>query len=81
MDCYIDLTTKAGEGFINRVVHGFKNHVVQTGTVIGITDVHTGSLTHRLKAFQDLDAAFVINRGICHKCSGIQPEIIPSGPV
>ena len=81
MDRYIDLAAKAGEGFINRVVHSFKNQVVQTGTVIGIADVHTGSLAHGLKAFQDLDAAFVINRGICHKCSGIQPEIIPSEPV
>ena len=44
--------------------HDLKHHVVETGTIIGVTDVHTGALTDRLQALEDLDAVGVIGRGI-----------------
>ena len=40
----------ASEGFVDRVVDDFENHVVQTGAVIGVADVHTGPFAHGLKA-------------------------------
>ena len=36
---------KPGQGLVDGVVDNLENHVVQAGTVIGITDVHTRPLT------------------------------------
>jgi len=39
-----------GQGFVDRVVDDLENHVMQTGAVIGVTDVHSRSFAHSLKA-------------------------------
>ena len=46
-----DLLAIPGQGFIDRVIDGFKNHVMQTGAIIGITNVHPWSLAHSIEAF------------------------------
>ena len=38
------------EGLIDGVIYKLLNHVVQARAVIRIADVHTGALTHRIKA-------------------------------
>ncbi len=55
VDGDVDIAAIAGEGFVDRVVDNFKDHVVEASTVIGVTDVHTGTLTHRIKALQNLN--------------------------
>jgi hypothetical protein len=44
---YNDLNFLAmpSQRFIDRVIDGFKNHVMQARTVIGITNVHPGPFT------------------------------------
>ena len=40
----------AGQGFVDRVVDDFENHVVQAGPVIGVADVHSRSFPDGLEA-------------------------------
>ena len=43
--------TMTGQGLIDGVVHDLEDHVMQTAAVIGITDVHSGSLSHGVETF------------------------------
>src|SRR5690348_3460214 len=54
------LVAIAGQGLVNGVVHHLENHVMQSGTVIGVTDVHTGPLADGFQAFKDFDAAGIV---------------------
>src|SRR5215468_12221334 len=45
----------AGESLVDRVVDNLIDHVVQAGTVIGVADVHAGTLAHGIKALEDLN--------------------------
>ncbi len=74
------LSAKPGQRLIDCIVDSLKNHVVQARTIVGIADIHTRTLSHRFKAFEHLDAAFIIDRGIRHKYSETGSIIIPSGP-
>ena len=56
----LDGVAVPGQGLIHRIVDHFKNHVVQTGAIIRITDVHTRAFTYRIKPLQDLDAGGII---------------------
>jgi len=38
------------EGLIDGVIHQLLNHMVQARAIVRIADVHTGALTHRIKA-------------------------------
>jgi hypothetical protein len=40
-----------GQGFIDGVIHDLEDHVMQTAAVIGITDVHSGSLSYGVETF------------------------------
>src|SRR5215213_8573905 len=42
---------KAGKCLINGVIYNFKDHVVQTGTVIGVSDVHSGAFSDSVEPF------------------------------
>lgn len=44
-----------GKRLVDGVVDHFVDHVVQAGTVIGITDIHAGPLAHGIKTLEDLD--------------------------
>ena len=46
----VDLVAVPGERLIDRVVHHLENHVVQTGAVIGIADVHSRALADCLES-------------------------------
>ncbi|GAA6132303.1 hypothetical protein NBRC116187_26630 [Halopseudomonas sabulinigri] len=56
MDDDVDIGTVPGEGFIDRVIDDFKDHMVEAGAIVRIPNIHTGSLTDCIKAFKDLDA-------------------------
>jgi hypothetical protein len=55
-----------GQGFIDGVIHDLEDHVMQTAAVIGITDVHSGSLSYGVETFQDFDFTGVVDVVICH---------------
>ncbi len=55
MDCHDDVIAISRQRFVDRVVHHFENHVVQTGAVRRITNVHAGALAHGLKALEHSD--------------------------
>src|SRR5690554_555681 len=48
------------ECFVYGVVDNFKNHVVQTSAVIGITDIHAWAFTNCIKPFQDLNTGRIV---------------------
>ena len=49
------------QGFVDRVIDDLEYHVMQTGAVIGVTDVHAGAFSDRVEALQDFDFAGVVN--------------------
>lgn len=57
VDGYRNAVGMAGRGFVDRVVDDLEHHVVQTGTIVGIADVHSQALAHRVKALENLDLA------------------------
>ena len=44
-----------GQRLVNRIVGNLKHHVVQAGTVVGITDIHTRALAHRIQALENFN--------------------------
>ena len=55
-----DPVSKAPHGLVDRVVHDLEHHVMQAGAVIGVANVHAGTLAHRIQPFQDLDILGVV---------------------
>src|SRR6185312_14694339 len=51
VDGHDDAVAVAGQGLIDGVVDDLEHHVVQTGAVIGIPDVHARAFSHRVKTF------------------------------
>ena len=52
---HVDAVAMPGQGFVDRVVDDFIDHVVQAGAVIGVADVHAGTFAHGIEALEDLD--------------------------
>ncbi len=57
---YHDIFTVTRERFVDSVIYHLEYHVVQTGAVIRVADIHTRALTHRIQPFQDFDTGGVI---------------------
>jgi len=55
----------AGEGFVDRVVDDLEHHVVQTGAVMDVTDVHARTLADSLEPVQGGDAVGVVVAVVC----------------
>ena len=55
-----DIFAVTRERFVDSVIHNLEYHVVQTGAVIRVADIHTRALTHRIQPFQDFDTGGVI---------------------
>jgi hypothetical protein len=51
VDNDINLGAVACQSLIDRVIDQLKNHVMETRAIIGITDIHTRALSHRIQAF------------------------------
>ena len=45
----------AGQRLVDGIIDHFVDHVMQTGAVIGIADIHAGPFAYRFQPFQDLD--------------------------
>ncbi|MND69968.1 hypothetical protein D3C80_614640 [compost metagenome] len=43
---YGNVITVAGECLVDRVIDHLEHHVVQAATIIGVANVHTGTLAH-----------------------------------
>ena len=59
-----------GERLVDRIVADLEHHVVKAGAVIGVADVHAGTLAHRVEALEDLDAVCAIGIAVgvgCHR--------------
>ena len=44
-----------GQRLVDRVVDDLVDHVMQAGAVIGVADIHAGTLADRVEAFQNPD--------------------------
>ena len=55
-----------GEGFVDRVVDHLEDHVVQAATIIGVANVHAGTLAHGIQTFQHLDAGGIVRLIFAH---------------
>jgi hypothetical protein len=55
MDGDHNVTTVTSERFVDCVIHDLEYHVMQTGTVIGIADIHARAFAYRIKSFQDFN--------------------------
>ena len=81
VDRDLDLGAKTGQRFIDGVVHQLENHVVQTGSVIGVADIHSGPLSDRVETLQDLDAfrVVIVGRSIFHSFLQVWTSVFPRG--
>src|SRR4030095_2858249 len=64
-----DPVAMAGQRLVDGIVRNLEHHVMQTRPVVGIADVHAGTLAHRVEALEDLDAVgaiFTLVRIGCH---------------
>ena len=55
-----DFRTVARQGLIDGIVHQFENHVVKTGAIVCVTDIHTGTLADGIQSFQHLDTGRIV---------------------
>ena len=75
-----DAVRPAGQRLVDGVVEDFEHHVVETGAVGRVADVHARSLAHGLEALQNLDgirAVFVGIRGQNQILIGITTYLKP----
>ena len=74
VDDHLHAVTMTRQCLVDCVVDDFKNHVMQAGPVIGVTDVHARALTHRVKSLQDLDFTGIVDFVLRHdrsRCSSL----------
>ncbi|MCY1427017.1 hypothetical protein D9M71_428470 [compost metagenome] len=61
-----DVIAVTGEGFVDRVVDHLEHHVVQAATIIGVANVHTGTLAYGIQPFQHFNAGGVVRLIFAH---------------
>ncbi len=65
----------SGLDLVHRVVDDLERHMMQAGTVIGVTDIHTWAATNRVESFQDGDRRGIVGIAIFGRgiggCSGV----------
>src|SRR5690606_26451373 len=55
VDRDVDLRAEPRQSLVDRVVDDLEHHVMETGAIIGVTDIHSRPLPDGLKALSDLD--------------------------
>ena len=60
MDDDGDFVAVTRQRFVDRVIDHLEYHVVQTGTVAGVADIHAGTFAYGLKSLEDLDTVAVV---------------------
>jgi hypothetical protein len=49
-----------GQSFVNGVINYLEHHMVQARTIIGITNVHTRALAHRVQTFENFNILGIV---------------------
>ena len=62
VDDHADFRAVTRQSLVDGVIHQFKDHVVQAGAIVGIADVHTRALAHRIQSLEDFDAGGIVVR-------------------
>ena len=50
MDRDRNIRAMTGQGFVDRVIDDLENHVMETGAVVGVADVHSGAFPDGFEA-------------------------------
>ncbi len=66
MDGDADFAAVTGQRFVDGVIHHLEHHVVQTGAIVGVADVHAGALAYGIQPLQHLDAGRVVRVVLAH---------------
>jgi hypothetical protein len=53
---HVDAIGMSRQRLVHRIVHDFIDHVMQAGAVIGVADIHAGTLAYGIQALEHLDA-------------------------
>ncbi|MCY1394010.1 hypothetical protein D9M71_89230 [compost metagenome] len=61
-----DFAAETRQRLVDGVVHHLEDHVVQTGTVVRVADVHARTLAYRVQSLQHLDAGRVVRVVLAH---------------
>jgi len=56
----LDVVAVAGQRLVDGVVQHFEHHVVKSGAVGRVADVHAGALAYRVEPLEDLDARGIV---------------------
>ena len=62
----LDAAAMTGQRFVYRVVHHLENHVMQTGTIVSIADVHSRPFADGVQALENFDIGGVVTVFFCH---------------
>jgi hypothetical protein len=62
MDDNFDFIAVTSQRLVDRIIENFEYHVMQSGAIAGVTDIHAGPLADRLKAFEYLYAVGIVFR-------------------
>ena len=57
---YCNQIGMACQSFIDRIINDLIDHMVQTGAVICVANIHARPLTHSLQPFENLDGISII---------------------
>ena len=60
----VDLLGVARERLVDRVVDDLVDHVMQARAVVGVADIHAGTLANGIEALEDLDRFRVVVGGV-----------------
>ena len=60
VDHNVNLAAMSRQGLVDAVVNELKDHMVQARAIVGVADVHPGSLPHSIQALEDLNTGRVV---------------------
>ncbi len=58
-----DIVAVASQCLVDGIIDNLEHHVMQTGAVGGVADIHSGPLADGFKSLELLNAGFVVSRG------------------
>ncbi len=72
MDDDCNFSTVPRKRFVNGIINNLEDHVVQTGAVIGVANVHTRTLSNGIQSLKDFDGTRIVLVAVSH---GLGPLI------
>ena len=66
VDDNADVVAVTGQSFVDGVIDHLEHHVVQTATIIGVANVHTGTFAYGIQTFQHFNAGRVVRVFFAH---------------